>query len=316
MTLFFENLNKHLDFEWYWENILFEGVVTESRGIFPNEKIYYGRIIDFLKKQKIDITKSGKYSIKIPYNIFDDISNRFFEKIDIVFNIEYGNFGPFVKSNSGYISSNTKFNKETKRIELFKIIFNCKIDLWNNLDVLIPLICHEFLHGYEDQQRILKNNKSLFDINMENRYYDNNLRNSVEGNIRKIRRIIYLFTPSEVNASVSEIIGEIEKNVLKIADKNNILTIVKNTNVFKEYENVGKYIEELSMIKDKSEQERILNYWLNNTNRKIKTYSRLINYLKRYYVNVMNRFNKNISRNSFRIYLSMNGHREDYGYNR
>jgi len=313
MKLFLENFKKHLSFEWYWEKLLYEGRLDERRGIFPNEKIYYGRLIDYLNTKNINNKQPGIYKFQIPENIFSDVDNRFFNKVNITFKIEYGNFGPFVKGTSSYNSILTHFDNNTKRIDTININFDCKIDLFSGLESLIPLICHEFLHAYEDYSRRISGSKSLYDYNSNNKYYDNLVRNSLEGNLRKLRYIIYRLTPSEINASVSEIIGEIEKNKGKLKNEQDIINIVKQSYVFNEYEKIGDYIEDIANITNETEKKEVLKYWCINTNSKIRTYNKMVKHIKWKYVNIMNRFNKNISRNSFRIYLEDIRYSEDYG---
>ena len=185
----FANLKKHLIFEWYAEKILYENALSETMGIFPNEKIYYGYLIDFLKKRNINETKSGHYNIKVPENLFIKVTNRFFDKVDIEFDIEYGEINKQIITKSLYKSSKTIFNEKTGRINTIHMSFNAKINIWNSLDLLIPTICHEFLHAYEDYERILNGKKSLFQTNIENKYYDNTLRSNPTQSVQSLSRV-------------------------------------------------------------------------------------------------------------------------------
>lgn len=120
------------------------------------------------------------------------------------------------------------------------------------------LLSHELQHAYEDF-KLRKTGKSLL-TKKDNEAYGRNLnQNPYDDILKKLKKVLYCFNKSELNAYVNSIANTIPKKERYMSVKK-ILGYVKRNKYYKTYELCFEYVEEITSVKQPETQELVMEY--------------------------------------------------------
>lgn len=182
--------------------------------------------------------------------------------------------------------------------EADKLLFvNIKIDLSLKHDAtnVYMILIHELTHAWDNYNHIKRYKKSY--INTPTGEIYNGISKSMD-NDEIIGKILYFINPIETNAWVASFAGYLYQNIEDntIDDPHKALEIIKNSPLYKNYVNIGEYIE---AIYNNNISKEFIQKCCNEYNRiyhKNYTIEKIKRELKNRYTYVMNHINSNIGK--------------------
>lgn len=225
----------------------------ESYGLFENieevvDKIYY----DVLLKNKTELI----------------IDNNWIHNIEILY-INDDNL--ILKAGYNFRDSKLKNNKFNP---LGLIVNNACIDDKN----IKSILAHELQHAYEDYNRRVNNKLSLYDV-VYNFQFPKNKPGTYKGNKNKLSYILYFIRKVEQNGYISQLNKELKQNRNKFVYIDDIYNFIKTTDTYDNYSCCIKWIDDIINVKNKQEQENILQYCEELSVYKFNTFNQLTKFL-------------------------------------
>lgn len=231
-----------------------------------------------------------EYKIVVPEHFLDDIYDNFIEKlyceIQLILFEEKSIYYQMLKNqNSGAYDHEVHSDKLVglygeEKLSNAKIQVRCFATKSNVYHPVYYTLIHEFNHCYEDYMRLLKG-KETFNQWLNKTKYKENIRamiNAKDNNIANLCFILYNLSPTEVNAKVAQIYGEMSHRFYQ----NSIFACdaIKSTVVYNIMMKCYSYFEELNNITDRSEQDSLLTVFNDNSQKTFTSYASLLNYLE------------------------------------
>lgn len=200
---------------------------------------------------------------------------------NIKITIVAGQISSFDTTNSKII--NNKFNPLSLRIGIQCIENNQK-----------ALIMHELTHAYEDYKRNINNTQSLNTKAKNIGYYKNPISMTPFYNIvkKRVSYILYHLTDFERNAYIAAIKGLFMDTDIKFRDINQALQYVKQTIIYKNYQQIFDVGEMLCNETNKENQKEILYYVNTLSNNNFTTYNQFVKWLSNRILKFQKKFNK------------------------
>ena len=282
-----EIFRAHLFIEFYYNNNgklfifeqsdrqLNEEVLLENYGVFKGCKNLAYQLLDFIKSNKGK--KTANFSIKhCPW----------LEQIKVALNYQNGE--------AAYIPEDSVFVND--KFKTIYILFNPN---FTNTSDGLSLLMHELMHAYQDYQLRLKG------LSLENEFkkigYDKNNTDYSEDFAIKDKRkrelkynlswVLYHFNDFERSAYIAQIAGYLHNCKQRFSTINDVFNFLKNTIVYKNYETVFEWTNELINLKDEELQEFVLDKVKELSNYQFKDYAQFVQWLKGKLNRYNNKFN-------------------------
>lgn len=278
-----DSFETHLFIEFYFryrnrlnEDFIYvlENSLEHNYGVFQNAyeltKIVYDFVID-------RYPHDGIYNVPIHNNWLDEIT------VDINGNLDSYTLAAYNPNKSKVI---TYIKDNTKKADLY-IVIN-KNEILSNPRTFVGIM-HEIQHGYEDFNRTIKGNENIESSYRKSGYYKNNFNKQSQYK-SYVSYILYFTQNFERNAYVAEMVGELETSNNDFKSLPHIINILKDTQVYRSYYVVSKYIDDLINVKDINLKNEILVYFKELSNYKFNTYGKLIDFLKKRKRRFQNKF--------------------------
>lgn len=231
-----------------------------------------------------------EYKIVVPEHFLDDIYDNFIAKLYceiqlVLFDDKSIYYQMLKNQNSGAYDNEVHSDKLVglygeEKLSNAKIQVRCFATKSNVYHSVYYTLIHEFNHCYEDYMRLLKG-KETFNQWLNKTKYKENIQtmiNAKDSNIANLCFILYNLSPTEVNAKVAQIYGEMSHRFYQ----NSIFACdaIKSTVAYSIIMKCYSYFEELSNITDKSEQNSLLTVFIENSSKNVSSYTSLLNYLE------------------------------------
>ena len=245
----------------------------------------------------------GKYYvITIPS---DFTEYRFWDRLDLKLRLLFNKNATLDLPTRYWITKKSpeeiNYIKENGRFSRLKIDIGELVTFENPItNELLLDFMHEFLHAYEDLQRIIKGNKGLGDYLNTTNYYDyiNKRVGEENENYREINRLctlFHFFNKSEIRALISQLSGEI-RNANDI-DPLTLKDFLENTPSWMEIKFNEKSLELLKKCSDLKCQTDLINTFNEHSlNKKVRNYKDLIDFLDDKFFNVKQYIFKKVSK--------------------
>ena len=255
-----------------------EDIIYERYGVYDG----CNELINFIIN-KID----GDENLIIQYNEVKHLKN-------IVFDVLHINLTKSSFSNTNYKIYNDENNINPDAKRFYKV--HLEIFYLNKID-LKSLLSHELTHIFNDYKIQCLGYKTFFDIFNTEEYKLSKqfINKNIPVNFRQFCRALYLLNDYEKNAFIAQIsneIDEIKKNYKdkNIKNANEIYFIIKETQIYKAYEEVGKFID-LFYKNELSENicERIISEWKRIKNINHITINQIFKELKNKFIKTKNK---------------------------
>lgn len=268
-----ESLLQHIALELRDEDIIYE-----RYGLYDG----CNELINFIINR---IDEDNKLIIN--YDEVQDIKNIVFDilKIDLQ-KSSYSNANYKIYNDENNINPDTKRFYEV-HLEIFYL---------NKID-LKSLLSHELTHIFNDYKIQCLGYKTFFDIFNTEEYKLSKqfINKNIPLNFRHFCRALYLLNDFEKNAFIAQISNEIDEIKKNYKDKNiknvnEIYFIIKETQIYKAYEEVGKFIN--SFYKNELSEydcERIVNEWKRIKNIEHITINQIFKELKSKFIKTKNK---------------------------
>lgn len=209
---------------------------------------------------------------------FKNVENIFFNKLIIYMSD---------KINSTYNPYTAVYNEEDDKIEFVELIINVNGDD----NELRRKIEHELTHAFEDYNRKQFFSKSLKEILDEN--YINALKKLSSNDVieNQVARFIHYLNKQEINANMGAFEAALHNKNIKTYDEG--VKLVKNTSIYKHYEDLAKVLED---VIEKKYSKDVINILCDEFRKydeyKNETNNRIIKSLENKLIKFFKKFNK------------------------
>ena len=186
-----------------------------------------------------------------------------------------------------------KYIQEQGKIKNLWIMFYDNVYGNNSItDGIFLDFMHEFLHAYEDLQRLSKHNKSLLNYNTSVNYLDYNSKrvDASKNNAKLINRLctlFHFFNKTEIRALISQLSGEIQSKDEFELDQFGIKNFITNTKSWEQIEDSEYTVNLIKNCDDIICQNELVSIFNKHSVRaKVKNFNELVKFLenKMFYV--------------------------------
>lgn len=231
------------------------------------------------------------YDIKIPKFLCSEIIDVFTFSLDVNITLtlcyDKKKYNLFFKDKNSGTYDNLSHKDMLLRYNnygypmLNVISFNVNCFAGSNLEIYSSVyyaVIHELNHAYEDFQRMVKGKETYQQWLEKTGYLKNNNLRKMDSYANDLSNILYVLSPTEINASVAEIYGKLKGKhygmSFMAADK------IRETPALKRLVDAYDNLENLKAITDKKTQQQIIDNYNEITKQKIVNYDDLISNLK------------------------------------
>lgn len=264
--------------------------------LYENAGLYDG--IEYLSKfltNKIKSHQEKKFVIK--YN-YDDIQlrkfhNIFFNQIIIscVRDKKHSNIGEYISNDV------VDFNISTNRFNFVRI--NLELTINNNSQEVYQSLLHELTHAWDDYNSYKNGTTSIKKASIDMNYSNIiNLINNGNNEKELIGKIFYFLSNIETNAFMGQFAGYLydylEENT--IIDPHKAYNIIKNSEIYKNYESIGSVLCTLNNNDTYNETKLLLTNEYNKLHNTTYSAHKVFKILNNQYKRIMRRIESNIGK--------------------
>lgn len=274
-------------------------IINEQYGVYNGQMQLLSDIAkDILKNRK------EKQEFCFRYDKLKNYKNIFFEELII----------KIAKSDTGYLSSYSKYNEKTKLFNKVIIDINYGDMMFSNYKSLLKILVHEITHAWQDYNMKIKG-KTLDDFILDNHPYQKNKYKITTNNIEEIAKdIIYTIESFEINGFLSELAVVLEDDFDEYLDniKNNnekINKIISYKDAYDMFIKSDIYIryknnyDNLINIKyaPKQTQQIFVNYYNENKETNL-TFNKIFKILSNKFAKIFEKINTNVPKLYYQYY--------------
>lgn len=264
--------------------------------IYENAGLYDG-IEDLSRFLTNKIKSHQEYNFILEYN-YDDIqlrnfNNIFFSKIIIKcernkYNNNYGEYIP---------NEEIDFNKTINKFNYIRI--NLSLSIKHIAQEVYRILLHELTHAWDDYNSYKNKTTSLKTVLLNN--YNNILKildTSKNSYDEIIGKILYFLSDIEMNAFMTEIAGYLYDTLdtNTIDNPHKAVEILKNSDLYKNYKNIGSILNSISETSDYEEFKNKLTNTFNEVNNTDYSSDKVLKILINKYIKIMRKIESNIGK--------------------
>lgn len=236
-------------------------ILNEEHGLVPEIYTYVMCFESFVNHKIIPFIRDGGTYAETITNagIFYPIKHRFFDscKISIIAGINSDN----PKWKSRYVDDESFYGENGSRVV---IELNASASDENKLlSLLSSNFAHELTHAYDDYKSRIGGNSSIGKAVIDSNYQERGLTWSLgkEDNVKMLGKALYLLSPMERNALIGQISTEMSGK--KTRNPQDALNSLKETNSYKQYLFLKKFVESTNNTTDDLAKNELLNAYVN-----------------------------------------------------
>lgn len=274
--------------------------ICEMRGIPTITNVISKKIASYCQKlvnngslgePKVESATIKEYHIHLPKDFLYDVYDSFIFDLDcqiqlVLFSQKDVYYKTLKNKNCGAYDYETHSNKLIgnglhQKLDTAKIQVRCfalKDEVYHSV---YYTIIHELNHCYEDYMRLLKGEETFEDWVKKTKYKENVQLMAKTDNeyIASLTFIIYNLNPTEINAKVSQMYGELSHKFYQ----NSIFASeeIKQTNAYKSISLCYNYLNKLKNNTIDEYKSEIINTFNKCSNKRINDYEYLMEYLEK-----------------------------------
>lgn len=299
MNTLYENLRTHIFIEYFFRHK--KGFISEQRTRSKTKQLFeaYGLFNGCYEISKYicdNIIKSTKDYFQIKIN-----NVSFIDTVRVEIDYYETDSCAFVTDkNYGSVIKNGKYDP---------LLLYVGADIVNDEKSLLPLIMHELTHAYQHFNLLLRNsNYGLGEIGEKNKYFKNlEYQPMLPKYQSQMKDILYYFYNFEHGAFIATIQGFLKNTNHQFSNIEEICDFIKNTVIFKNYETIFKWVENMKEITDKRTQESILAYVESCSAYTFNTYNQFVKWITNKSYQIQKKFNEIIPKIAYDNLIVMRG---------
>lgn len=264
--------------------------------LYENAGLYDG-IEDLSRFLTNKIKSHQEYNFTLEYN-YNDIqlrkfNNIFFSKIIIKCerNKHNNNYGEYIPNEE------IDFNQTINKFNYIRI--NLSLSIKHIAQEVYRILLHELTHAWDDYNSYKNKTTSLKTVLSNN--YNNILKvldTSKNSYDEIIGKILYFLSDIELNAFMAEIAGylydTLDSNTIDNPHK--AVEILKNSDLYKNYKNIGSILNSISETSDYEEFKNELTNTFNDVNNTDYSTNKVLKILINKYIKIMRKIESNIGK--------------------